>query len=46
MALKNGSPQADTLTLLAHLAAEAEEKELRSACAAVHQALKRKAAAR
>ncbi len=46
MALKNGSPQADTLTLLAHLAEEAEEQELRNASAAVHQALKRKAAAR
>jgi HEAT repeat protein len=46
MALKNGSPQADTLTLLAHLADETDEKELRNACAVVHQALKRKAAAR
>jgi HEAT repeat protein len=46
ISLRNGSPQADTLTLLAHLAAESDEKELRGAAAAVHQALKKKAAAR
>jgi HEAT repeat protein len=46
LSLKNGSPQADTLTLLAHLAEEMEERELRATAAAVHRALKRKAAAR
>jgi hypothetical protein len=46
LCLKNGSPQADTLTLLAHLAEEAEEKDLRAAAATVHRALKKKATAR
>jgi HEAT repeat protein len=46
LALRNGSPQADTLTLLGHLAEEADEKDLRAAAAAVQRALKRKAAAR
>jgi HEAT repeat protein len=46
LSLKNGSPQADTLTLLAHLADEVEERNLSAAAAAVHRALKRKAAAR
>lgn len=46
LTLKNGSPQADTLTLLAHLAEEAEERDLRAAAAAVRGALKRKASAR
>lgn len=46
LSLKNGSPQADTITLLAHLGREAEEKELRSAAASVHQVLRKKAAAR
>jgi HEAT repeat protein len=46
LALKNGTPAADTLTLLAHLAEEAEEKEMRAAAASVHRALRRKAAAR
>jgi HEAT repeat protein len=46
LALKNGSPQADTLTLLGHLAEVADEKDLRAAAAAVQRALKRKAAAR
>ncbi len=46
LSLKNGSPGRDTLTLLAHLAEEAEEKELRSTAASVHRVLKRKAAAR
>jgi HEAT repeat protein len=46
LSLKNGSAQADTLTLLAHLAEEAEERDLRSTAAAVHRALKRKAVAR
>jgi HEAT repeat protein len=44
--LKNGSPQADTLTLLAHLSEVSEEKELRAAAGTVHRALRRKAAAR
>ena len=46
LSLKNGSPASDTLTLLAHLAEEAEENELRSAAASVHEALRRKARAR
>ena len=46
LALKNGTPAAATLTLLAHLAEEAEEKELRAAAASAHRALRRKAAAR
>jgi HEAT repeat protein len=46
LALKNGSPQADTLTLLSHLAAEADDKSLSAAASAVHAALKKKAAAR
>ncbi len=46
LALKNGTPTRDTLTLLAHLAEEAEERELRAAAASVHHALRRKAAAR
>jgi HEAT repeat protein len=45
LALKNGSPAADTLTLLAHLAEEAEEKELRTTAGAVHATLKKKGAA-
>jgi hypothetical protein len=46
LCLKNGSPQADTLTLLHHLAEEAEEKDLRATAGAVHRTLKRKATAR
>lgn len=47
LSLKNGSPAKDTLTLLSHLAeAEEDGKEVRAAAASVHQALKRKAAAR
>jgi HEAT repeat protein len=46
LCLKNGSPQADTLTLLSHLAEEGDGKELRAAAASVHQALRRKLAAR
>ncbi|MBA2535962.1 MAG: hypothetical protein H0V20_00830 [Actinobacteria bacterium] len=47
LSLKNGSPAKDTLTLLSHLAeGEEDGKELRAAAASVHQALKRKAAAR
>jgi hypothetical protein len=46
LALKNGSPNRDTLTLLAHLAEEAEERDLRTAAATVHRTLKRKAGPR
>ena len=46
LSLRNGSPQADTITLLAHLAEETDERELRATAAAVHRALKRKAATR
>lgn len=46
LSLKNGSSQADTLTLLGHLAEEAEETDLRAAAASVHRTLKRKATAR
>jgi HEAT repeat protein len=46
LCLKNGSPQADTLTLLSHLAEEGDGKELRGAAASVHQSLRRKLAAR
>jgi len=47
LSLKNGSPQADTVTLLAHLAEESDDKNLRAAATAVHRALKqRKATAR
>jgi HEAT repeat protein len=44
--LKNGSPAADTITLLAHLANEADEPALRDGATAVHQALKKKLATR
>ena len=46
LALKNGSPTADTITLLAHLASEAEEADLRAAARAVHDALKKKSTSR
>jgi HEAT repeat protein len=46
LSLKNGSPNRDTLTLLAHLAEEADEQDLRAAAATVHRALKRKAGPR
>jgi hypothetical protein len=47
LSLKNGSPSRDTLTLLEHLADEdTEERPLRAAASSVHQALRRKAAAR
>ena len=46
LSLKNGSPNRDTLTLLAHLAEGAEEKDLRAAAATVHRTLKRKAGPR
>jgi HEAT repeat protein len=42
LCLRNGSPAADTITLLAHLGEEAEEKDLRAAATAVHQSLKKK----
>jgi HEAT repeat protein len=46
LALKNGSPTRETIALLAHLAEEAEERDLRAAAESVHRALRRKAAAR
>jgi HEAT repeat protein len=46
LSLKNGSPTADTITLLAHLGEESDEKDLRAAASSVHQALKKKSAAR
>jgi HEAT repeat protein len=46
MCLKNGSPTADTLTLLAHLGDESDEKDLRATATAVHRALKKKSAVR
>jgi hypothetical protein len=46
LSLKNGSPQPDTITLLAHMAGETDDKDLRAAAAAVHQGLKKKAAKR
>ncbi len=46
ISLRNGSPQQDTLTLLAHLAQEGDDKELQSAAGTVHAALKKKAASR
>ena len=46
LSLKNGSPQADTLTLLAHLAEEADEKDLRATAQSVHRALKQKQTSR
>ncbi|MGH3011566.1 MAG: hypothetical protein ACRDMY_06970 [Gaiellaceae bacterium] len=46
LALKNGSPQQDTLTLLSHLAAEGDDRDLQASATAVHAALKKKAAAR
>ena len=46
LALKNGSPMQDTQTLLAHLAEESDERELRETATAVHRALKKKASTR
>jgi len=46
LCLKNGSATADTLTLLAHLGDESDERELRAAATAVHRVLKKKAATR
>ncbi|MDQ3889456.1 MAG: HEAT repeat domain-containing protein [Actinomycetota bacterium] len=44
--LKNGSPNRETLTLLAHLVHEAEEKDLRATASSVHRVLRRKAGPR
>jgi citrate synthase len=46
LCLRNGSPTADTITLLAHLGEESDEKDLRAAATAVHQSLKKKSASR
>ena len=46
LALKNGSPARDTTTLLSHLAAETDDRDLRASAAAVARTLKRKAATR
>jgi len=46
LSLKNGSPQADTITLLAHMAEVDDDKDLRAAAAAVHRGLKKKASER
>jgi HEAT repeat protein len=46
LCLKNGSPTADTITLLAHLEEESDEADLRAAAASVHRALKKKSATR
>ena len=42
LSLKNGSATPDTITLLGHLAEQAEEKDLRAAAASVHRTLKRR----
>ena len=44
--LKNGSPQADTITLLAHMAEVDDDKDLRAAAASVHGVLKKRATER
>jgi hypothetical protein len=46
LCLKNGSPTADTITLLAHLGEESDERDLRSTATAVHRALKKKSTTR
>jgi HEAT repeat protein len=46
LCLRNGSPTADTISLLAHLGEESDEKDLRAAATAVHQSLKKKSASR
>jgi HEAT repeat protein len=46
LCLKNGSPSADTITLLGHLASESDERALRDGAEAVQQVLKKKSAAR
>ena len=42
----NGSPMADTITLLAHLGEQSDDAGLRGAANAVHQSLKKKSTAR
>jgi HEAT repeat protein len=42
LSLKNGTATEDTLTLLAHLGEEDDERELRAAATAVHDVLKKK----
>ena len=46
LSLKNGSANQDTLTLLAHLAEETDENDLRATATTVHRTLKRKAGPR
>jgi len=46
LCLKNGSPTSDTITLLAHLAQETDDRELRSTVETVHRTLRQRAAAR
>jgi hypothetical protein len=46
LSLRNGSATADTITLLGHLAEEADEKDLRAAATSVRQSLKKKSTAR
>jgi hypothetical protein len=46
LCLKNGSPMADTITLLAHLGEQSDDAGLRGAANAVHQSLKKKSTAR
>jgi HEAT repeat protein len=46
LCLKNGSPLADTITLLAHLGEDSDDAGLRGAANTVHQALKKKSTAR
>ena len=46
LCLKNGSPMADTITLLAHLGEESDDAGFRGAANAVHQALKKKSTTR
>jgi HEAT repeat protein len=46
LSLKNGSPTADTITLLAHIGEESDDADLRSAATAVHRTLKKKSSAR
>ena len=46
LCLKNGSPLADTITLLAHLGEESDDAGLRGAANTVQHALKKKSTAR
>jgi HEAT repeat protein len=46
LSLKNGSPTADTITLLAHIGEESDDADLRAAATAVHRTLKKKSSAR